>query len=537
MRSIMRFTVGVLIVAVGVMVLPMGSATPARASDSKQYILLGLGAQLPDGFDDLVASVGAKVVDRDDEIGIAVVESSDPAFPYAATSIPGVQGLTENKLVAFAPPSDAAIVLDSPEQNALVPSSPDPANAQLLWAQWNLRVIGAKDAWSVIEAEQASAAGFRDNPNVKVAVIDTGIDDTQLELVGKVDHTLSRSFVEPQPLPPGVNATKVKNWEVDVIGHGTHVAGIIAASGFRVAGVAPHVTLIAVQVAGVNEFADWGTIIKAIIYAANRGANVINMSFSEVFKENSPGLDQLQEALQRAVNYAFRKGAVLVASAGNSGINWDRQDDMVRLPAMLNHVVGVSATGPVFGVNPDALAAYSDYGREIVTVAAPGGTCIDSEAANPRCVGSPQRRIPPDPVLSACSTFMYRPKDRAGNPLDPLDPLNWPLIWPCRFASLPNGRIVRLLPTKIITMWGTSMSAPHVSGVAALVVTATGGSKRAAQIVEILKRSADHLGEPGRNAQYGFGRVSAYRAVLYATQQAAARTSEIEDDQLETAHP
>jgi len=502
------------------MVLPMGSATPARASDSKQYILLGLGGQLPDSIDDLVASVGAKVVDRNDEIGIAVVESSDPAFPYAATSIPGVQGLTENKLVSFTPPSDAPIVLDSTEQNAVAPLV-DPATAGLLWAQWNLRVTRAEQAW---------AAGFRGDPTVKVAVIDTGIDDTQMELVGKVDQTLSRSFIdEPlQPLPPGVNPANVKTWEVDAIGHGTHVAGIIAASGHRVAGVAPRVTLIAVKVAGRGGFADWGTIIKAIMYAANSGANVINMSFSEIFKNDSPGLDQLEEALQRAVNYAFKHGAVLVASAGNEGFNWDRMDDMVRLPAMLNHVVGVSATGPVFGVNPDALAAYSDYGREIVTLAAPGGTCVDFDPIKGgRCLGNPARLIPPDPILSSCSTFWYHPIKGL--------PTGHPLNWPCRFAVNPTtGRIG--LVQRSVTMWGTSMSAAHVSGVAALVVSATGGSRHAAQIVEILKRSADHVGLPWRNAQYGFGRVNAYRAVMYATQ-AAVRPSELGDDQQEAAHP
>ncbi len=520
MRSVVRLTVGVLILAMGVMVVPMGTATPARASDSKQYILLGLGGQLPDSIDDLVASVGAKVVDRNDEIGIAVVESSDPAFPYAATSIPGVQGLTENKLVSFTPPSDAPIVLDSTEQNAVAPLV-DPTTAGLLWAQWNLRVTRAEQAW---------AAGFRGDPTVKVAVIDTGIDDTQMELVGKVDRTLSRSFInEPlQPLPPGVNPANVKTWEVDAIGHGTHVAGIIAASGHRVAGVAPRVTLIAVKVAGRGGFADWGTIIKAIMYAANSGANVINMSFSEIFKNDSPGLDQLEEALQRAVNYAFKHGAVLVASAGNEGFNWDRMDDMVRLPAMLNHVVGVSATGPVFGVNPDALAAYSDYGREIVTLAAPGGTCADFDPIKGgRCLGNMARLIPPDPILSSCSTFWYHPIKGL--------PTGHPLNWPCRFAVNPTtGRIG--LVQRSVTMWGTSMSAAHVSGVAALVVSATGGSRHAAQIVEILKRSADHVGLPWRNAQYGFGRVNAYRAVMYATQ-AAVRPSELGDDQQEAAHP
>jgi subtilisin family serine protease len=356
-------------------------------------------------------------------------------------------------------------------------------------------------------------------------VIDTGIDDTQQELVGKVDQTLSRSFID-EPLgllPPGVTPSTVKKW-VDLMGHGTHVAGIIAASGHRVAGVAPRVTLIAVKVAGKSGFADWGTIIKAIMYAANSGANVINMSFSETFNRNSPGFDQLEEALQRAVNHAFRNGAVLVASAGNESINWDRMDDMIRLPAMLHHVVGVSATGPVFGVNPDAFAAYSDYGREIVTVAAPGGTCVDIRATR-RCVGNQRLLIPPDSVLSACSTFVYQRIEQLPD---------WhPLNWPCRFG-VRNGSIVPVQSS--IAMWGTSMSAAHVSGVAALVVSATGGSRHATQIVEILKRSADHVGLPWRNAQYGFGRVNAYRAVMYATR-AAARPSELGDDQPEAAHP
>jgi subtilisin family serine protease len=513
----MRYVVGALILAMGVVGLPLGNVTPAKADDGKQYILLGLGDQLPDNFEDLVASVGGSVVNRDDEIGVAVVKSSDPAFKYAITSIPGVQGLTENRPVAFGPLPEAGVVLDSAEQTGVVPLAVDPSKALLLWAQWNLRVIGAEQAWG---------AGFMGDPHIKVAVIDTGIDDTQQELVGKVDQTLSRSFIdELGPLPPDVNPRTVKKW-VDISGHGTHVAGIIAASGVRVAGVAPHVTLIAVKVAGRSGFAEWGTIIQAIIYAANSGANVINMSFSELFEEDSPGLDQLEDALQRAINYAFRKGVFLVASAGNNSIDWDRASNIVRLPAQMEHVVGVSATGPTFGVNPDALAAYSDFGKEIVTFAAPGGTCADYDPMKGgRCLGNPTKLIPPDPVLSACSSFLYKPDERL--------PLGDPLNWPCRFA-VRNGRVVRIQAS--LSLWGTSMAAAHVSGVAALAASAAGGSTRPAQILEILKRSADHLGLPGRNASYGFGRINAYRAVLYADQRVAEQTDGIDAD-LQTINP
>jgi subtilisin family serine protease len=120
-----------------------------------------------------------------------------------------------------------------------------------------------------------------------------------------------------------------------------------------------------------------------------------------------------------------------------------------------------------------------------------------------------------DSVLSACSSFIYI---RNTN-VSPTDPRNYPC-----------GTKV-----KSIFMLGTSMAAAHVSGIAALAASAA-GSMKPTQIVEILRRSADHLGQPGRNAQYGFGRVNAYRAVMYATQ-AAARPSELGDDQQEAAHP
>jgi subtilisin family serine protease len=506
--------VGILLITLEVTGLPWGSTHRAQADDSKQYIVVGLGNQLPDHFGDLVASVGGELIDQSDEIGVAVVRSSDPAFKSALASIAGLQGVVENRPVAFAPPDDNASILDSASTDGALPPF-DPATAQFFFSQWGMRDIGADQAW---------AAGAKGSPRVKVAIIDTGIDDTQRELAGKVDQVLSHAFFT-EPLPPGVPVQVVKSW-TDFHGHGTHIAGIVAASGFSVAGVAPHVTLIAVKVAGRNGFADWGTIIKAIIYAADAGANVINMSFGERFAKDSPGLDQLEDALQRAINYAFKKGAVLVASAGNEGINWDQIDDMVRLPAQMRHVLGVSAVGPTYGANPDVLTAYSDSGKSIVTFAAPGGNdtpyrCMPLITITGRMVGCSQlpplangspdpRGMPMDSVLSACSSFLYI-RNRNVSPADPLN-------FPCRSR------------TKSIFMLGTSMAAAHVSGVAALVVSETGKSTHASQIVKILKRSADHLGQPGRNAQYGFGRVDAYRAVMLATQE-AANTSKIEDDQ------
>src|SRR5207245_3915660 len=121
---------------------------------------------------------------------------------------------------------------------------------------------------------------------VKVAVIDTGIDYAHQEFqrlvngkaVSIVDPVLSKSFFK-EPLPPGALPY------LDVSGHGTHVAAIIAAEGVSVAGVAPGITLLAIKVAGRSGVASSAAIIAAIKYAADVGAAVIKISSGDT-REN-----------------------------------------------------------------------------------------------------------------------------------------------------------------------------------------------------------------------------------------------------------
>ena len=145
--------------------------------------------------------------------------------------------------------------------------------------------------------------------------------------------------------------------------HGTHVAGIIAAAdnSFGVIGVAPDAEIVAVKV--LSEYTGSGAfswINAGIVYAANNGADVINMSLGATFNRNGFYFDEndvLQKipavyiqnlilAQQRAVNYAFKKGAVIVTSAGNDGLNIDGNGSLFKLPAGLQNVIAVSATAP-----------------------------------------------------------------------------------------------------------------------------------------------------------------------------------------------
>lgn len=462
MRAFMRVA-GALVVTLAVAALAAQTSPSAASADSRRYVVVWSGPTLPPEFEGLMASGGGWVIHQMDEIGVAVVESGDPSFADAVAGISGVQGVAPDRLVGLGlPEQDTAVLEDAGSgvgAEGLAPESVNPAEARFFWAQWNMRAIGAHEAWE---------GGFLGDPRVKVAVIDSGIDFGHQDLFDRVDRKLSKAFLS-EPLPPNAPAY------LDVHGHGTHVAGIIAATGYNVAGVAPRVTLIAVKVAGRKGFAAYGDIIAAITYAADVGADVINMSFGDELVKQGRDDAQLMAALNRAVNYAHARGALLVASAGNSGINWDRMGNTMKIPAELPHVVAVSATGPWFGGNPDAMAVaevagirsvYTDHGMSIINFAAPGGSF------NPKQVT--------DAIISACARYSV--------------------------PNCSNGKAGRF-------MLGTSMAAAHVSGAAALVDSVYGGALTGDQIVAILKASADDLGKPGKDMWYGFGRINVRRAV------------------------
>src|SRR2546422_490270 len=428
MRVSIRLTTILLLIAMGLMGSSLSTTSHVSAQAVLvQYVLVGKGGSLPLNLDAVVASVGGQIVEQLPEIGVAIVESSEPNFAAAAAAISGLEGIEEDRVVSLALPDqgDSTVVesLDTEtatwEGGALeaLNSKPctnpptgdcNPALAKFFAAQWGMSTIEAPMAWK---------AGVRGDPRVKVAVIDTGIDYGHQEflrlvngkVVSIVDPVLSKSFFK-EPLPPGAQPY------LDVTGHGTHVAAIIAAEGVSVAGVAPGVTLLAIKVAGRSGFATYGAIIAAIKYSADVGADVINMSFGDVLAQGGP-------------ENAHPNAAGLEQS-------------------------------------------YTDYGMTLVTFAAPGGSVTRYVDKN---------RMPLDRVLSACARFTPG-------------------------VNCSSGKAN-------IFMVGTSMAAAHVSGVAALIDSTAGGALTGDQIMKILKQSADHIGRPGKDAWYGFGRINAYRAV------------------------
>jgi thermitase len=154
-------------------------------------------------------------------------------------------------------------------------------------------------------------------PEVLVAVLDTGIDEQHEDLVGKVVGEVN--FTDTQT-------------DSDRLGHGTHVAGIIAATANNrvgIAGIAPNCRLLNVKVADDKGMVWSSAAAKGIIWATDRGARIINMSLA---------IPTTTPVLEEAVNYALSKGVVFIAAAGTTG------PSVPTYPASCSNVIAVAAT-------------------------------------------------------------------------------------------------------------------------------------------------------------------------------------------------
>ena len=264
-------------------------------------------------------------------------------------------------------------LLDTPvaryvEPDLLVTASDEPTNDPLIASQYALdqpsgRDVAAPQVWNMGKTSCS-----------KVAVLDSGVDKDHPDLKpnlwknsgeksgnGKDDDR--NGYVDDYY---GVDLVDGKGSGTDDNGHGTHVAGGVAAvgnNGLGVSGVCWKSSVVSVKFLDARGRGGTAGAVEAIDYAVHEGAKIINCSFGSSSKSS---------ALQDAVRYAKDKGALLVVAAGNDG------DDLEKKPAYPasytdGNILTVAAT-----TRTDALAGFSNYGAKSVDVAAPGDAILQT---------------------------------------------------------------------------------------------------------------------------------------------------------------
>lgn len=399
-------------------------------------IFLFTGEVSPD-FAHEVTIRGGSLVRVLPQLRIAVTQglSNDDASSLAA----GVGEVVRDTAVQWVSPPITAHSLLELNEDSISSAQPNPGQPAFLSLQWNLRQVRAPEAW----------ASFSGTAGVRVAILDSGLDPDHLDQRTLIDEGASTAYVTSLAGPPA--------WADDYF-HGTHVGGIIVSNGIGIAGVSPGVRLVAVKILDASGSGNFADMIAGIAYAADVGAQVINLSLGVSLSRSAPGVSQLTVALRRALDYAHRKGVFIVASAGNEGRDLQRDSASVLLPCEAGVDLCVSATGPT-----DTVAAYSDYGTNAIDVAAPGGDAATD---------------PTTWILSLCSSRSV-----------------------LAVLAACKGR------AEYLFLAGTSMAAAHVSALAAFLDYKAGMTLPPSQLTSLIEQNATDIGRRGADPYSGHGRI------------------------------
>jgi subtilisin family serine protease len=435
-------------------------ATDLEATQVRHLVVFNSSRGIPADFETAVSAIGGTLVADFEQLGGALVAGLEDAGARSLRARNDVRFVEIEPVLRVDPMFQDAVRTPSADRIA---SPSDPTQAWYFIDQWNMRVVEADAAWG---ADRLGSA------DVTVAILDSGIDYTHIDLQGRVDMNRSISFV---PSDDALIDAYFPGYEYfgDINFHGTLVGSLVASNAYAAAGITSKVTLMSVKVCGFG--AGCPSVISGLLYAIDAGADVINMSLGGWFtKRDNPGATAFYS---RILNYANRMGVTVVVAAGNDEMDLDHNGNLFKTWCDAPHVICVSATGPTFWSWPpnywenlDAPAPDTNYGRSGINVAAPGGTAGDGG----------------DGVAGACTSHsMYTV-------------LYGFLGW-CVFGDE--------------VMWGdgTSFSAPHVAGAAALLVEEFG--RKPARIKTRIQQSADDLGEPGVDPFYGKGRLNVARAL------------------------
>jgi subtilisin family serine protease len=467
--------------------LPVPPTDCASAGPLLRYVtLFDAGTPEPRAAATIRAACGTSVAYYP-QIGVAVATSAESGFAARF----GADRAYSAQAEALTAPQRAELI--RPQENE--PNENDtamlrtadrlPAATQVLGMdrsaeQWDMELIRAPQARTI----------NRGRPEVLVGVLDSGVDATHPDLATAVDPARSAGCLSGKP------DQAAGAWSPSTSVHGTHVAGTIAAAddGRGVTGVAPGIRLASVRVVDDDGFIYPEYAVCGFMWAARQQMRIANSSFFLdpwlLTCSNVPGQAVAHEAVRRAVQYATAHGVLSVAATGNERMDLADPRQDVRspdnapdprprpvdehcdvLPAELSGVIAVSAVGA-----QRVKSGYSSYGRGVVAVTAPGGDLTQL------------------PEVS------------------------------------PSGCVLSTIPGGYGYACGTSMAAPHASGVAALLASSRPAA-RPEELATLLRQQAHPLpcpvyDQPGHddrdtawcadatdNGFYGHGLVDALRAV------------------------
>jgi subtilisin family serine protease len=454
------------------------------SAQSESYLVLMKGNAIPNGFATKVANFGGTVTYSNAHAGFALISGISPGAATQLAAVSGVVDIQSDQEVALQTPLHAAEADISAVGDPSIDSQSAPNTAALFGWQWNMRLIGADGAW---------AAGMVGSSDVTVAIIDSGIDYDDRDLNGLVDLARSASFsASDNALAAGLFPTR--NAISDFNGHGTNVASQVSSKAVIFAGVTSLTRLIGVKVLGAQGSGTLGQILAGIVFAADQGADVANLSIGAVGGGFSKaGNGRFVALINRVFNYAKAKGMLMVVAAGNEGIDLQHDGNLFATYCDAPHVVCVSSIGPRVPSTSEAElnqpAFYTSFGRP-VDVAAPGGNAAFDASGNLIVSNWPWGADIASWVWSFCAktrlTF-----DASGNPH----------LTSCAAGNRISGFI------------GTSQATPHVAGLAALLVVKY-GKGRPQTIKNAIERSAISTNAFfSLDPVYGRGRISVTNAL------------------------
>lgn len=472
-----------------------GLVAPARASAGLMNYAINLSGR--SSADDLaratslVASAGGVALASYPELGTFFAQSESASFAPDLAAAMAKAGISVHSVgptrVASVPEGERVTVTGDALAAQLAPRSGDASPAQSgaqSGGPSSLRGVSVNEAdkpeevvnWGAqaMSAADAAAVPVAHAP-VTVGVIDTGIDDTHPDLVGRVDTSRSVSCGHN-----GIASQAYGAWRDDYF-HGTHVAGIIAANhnGIGIDGIAPDTTLVSIKASNEDQLMYPEYVTCGFMWAASHGVDIVNNSYSMdpwvYWSSSDPEQAAGLEAATRAIAYAQGRGLAVIASAGNDGMDNDNvttdsgsPTDLdtpikdrpvsggVKVPAT---VEGVSQVSAATRTNPETKPEWANLKRADFSNY---GTSIDFTA-------------PGQDIYSTVPTSLYA----------------------SGYAKTS----------------GTSMATPHITGIAALI-KATHPNFRGKQITDLMRKQAameyTRLEAPDDGKEYrGYGFINA----------------------------